>query len=91
MHVTVYGPLRSATGGKSVELDFGGGSVEAMLASFVETYPRAESQLYADDGTLRSSVRVTVDGKRADPADDCPAAADVTILPAVQGGGDRPF
>lgn len=86
MRVTVYGPLRSATGEKTVALDFDGGTVEDALVAFVESYPRAESHLYADDGDLRGSVRVSVDGDRVDPTDDCPADAELTVFPAVQGG-----
>lgn len=85
MQVTVYGPLRSATGEKTVEVGFDGGTVSDALAAFVEEYPRAKPQLY-DDGHLRTSVRVSVDGERADLDDECPADAELTVFPAVQGG-----
>lgn len=84
MQITVYGPLRSATGGKTVELAFDGGTVRDALSAFVREYPRAKSQLY-DDG-LRSSVRVSVDGERVDLDDTCPADAELTVFPAVRGG-----
>lgn len=87
MDVTVYGPLRSATGEKSVTMAFDGGTVGDALAAFVDAYPRAESYLYATDGTLRSSVRVLLDGTRAKLDDECPADATLTVFPAVQGGG----
>ncbi|WP_435176417.1 ubiquitin-like small modifier protein 1 [Halorussus sp. AFM4] len=89
MQVTVYGPLRSATGEKTVELAFGGGTVRDALAVFVEEYPRARSQLYDDDDRVRSSVRVSVNGERADLDDGCPADAELTVFPAVQGGDGR--
>ena len=89
MQVTVYGPLRSATGGKTVELEFDGGTVRDALSAFVERYPRAKPQLYTDDDRLRSSVRLSVNGERVDPDEECPDDADLTVFPAVQGGAGR--
>lgn len=83
--VTVYGPLRSATGGKHAEIDFSGGTVRDAIATVVGTYPRAESQLY-DDGELRASVRVALNGEAAGFDDHCPADASISLHPAVQGG-----
>ncbi len=85
MNVTVYGPLRSASGGKNAEIGFSGGTVEEAIAVFAETYPRAEPQLY-DGNDIRSSVRVTVDGETASFEDPCPPDATLTLHPAVQGG-----
>ncbi|WP_227356359.1 ubiquitin-like small modifier protein 1 [Haladaptatus salinisoli] len=86
MEVTVYGPLRGATGEKTVTLPFDGGTVEDALTVFVENYPRATSQLYAADGQLRGSARISVNGKPVDLDDDCPGDAELTVFPAVQGG-----
>ena len=88
MRVTVFGPLRSATGEKTVELDFAGGTVGEALDAFAEAYPRVRSQLY-DDGDLRPSVRITRDGDRLEADDDCPPDADLSVVPAVQGGAPR--
>jgi molybdopterin synthase sulfur carrier subunit len=88
MRVTAVGPLRSATGEKTVELEFAGGTVAEALAAFAAAYPRAESQLYDADGDLRPSVRVSLDGDRAEPGDECPPDAELTVVPAVQGGLD---
>lgn len=85
LEITVYGPLRSATGGKRVEIGFEGETVADALDAFVAAYPRARSQLY-DDGSLRPSVRVSVDGERAAPDDPCPPGASLALHPAVQGG-----
>lgn len=85
LEITVYGPLRAATDEKHVELAFEGGTVADALDAFVEAHPRARPQLF-DDGGLRPSVRVTVDGERADPEDPCPTSASMTLHPAVQGG-----
>lgn len=85
MDLTVYGPLRSATGEKRVAVAPEGETVRAVVEAFVAAYPRAESHL-ADDGTLRPSVRVTVNGERATLDDDCPPEADVALFPAMRGG-----
>lgn len=89
MQITVYGPLRSATSEKTVTLAFNGGTVEDALAVFVENYPRAKSQLYTTNGQLRASVRISVNGERVALDDDCPADAELTVFPAVQGGRRR--
>ncbi|ELZ15270.1 sulfur carrier protein ThiS [Haloterrigena salina JCM 13891] len=88
MEITVYGPVRSATGAKTVSFEFDGGTVADAVAAFVDAYPRAEAHLYDGDDhdELRSSVRVTVDGERATMADRVPADASLTLMPAVQGG-----
>ena len=85
MNVTVYGPLRSASGGKNAEIGFSGGTVEEAIAVFAETYPRAEPQLY-DGDEIRSSVRVTVEGEALGFEDPCPSGTALTLHPAVQGG-----
>ena len=86
MEITVYGPLRSATGDKRVEIDPDGSTVSAVLNALVTAYPRAESQLVDDDGELRPSVRVTVDGENAALDDECPPDAAVAVFPAMRGG-----
>jgi len=88
MELTVHGPLRGVTGSKTVSIstDEAEQSVTTVLERFVEQYPRAETQLFDDDGTLRGSVRVLVDGERADPDGSCPPTAELTLIPAAQGG-----
>jgi len=88
MELTVHGPLRGVTGSKTVSMSAVDGeeSVRSVLERFVEQYPRAEPQLFDEDGTLRGSVRVLVDGERADPDAECPQTAAVTLIPAAQGG-----
>jgi sulfur-carrier protein len=86
MQITVYGPLRSATGEKTVTVAFDGGTVEDALTVFVENYPRAKSQLYTTDGRLQISARISINGERVNLDDDCPADAELTVFPAVQGG-----
>lgn len=91
--VTVYGPLRSATGAKRVTLEWPGGTVAEAIAAIVDTYPRAEPQLY-DGDELRSSGRVTVDGERAGleetvPADVADADARGSGRLSIVDGGSR--
>ena len=86
MDVTVYGPLRSATGDKHVSIEFDGGTVRDALDTFVTAYPRAERHLFQDDGALISSVRIALDGEPADLEDHCTEDATLTIHPAMRGG-----
>jgi molybdopterin synthase sulfur carrier subunit len=86
MDVTVYGPLRSATGGKHVSIEFDGETVRDALDAFVTAYPRAERHLFQDDGELISSVRIALDGDPADPEAPCAEDATLTIHPAMRGG-----
>ncbi|WP_251329439.1 ubiquitin-like small modifier protein 1 [Haloplanus pelagicus] len=86
MELTVYGPLRSATGEKRIGVDPGGPTVRAVLDALLEEYPRAESHLVDEAGDLRPSVRVTVNGDRAAIDDDCPPDAEVAVFPAMRGG-----
>jgi molybdopterin converting factor small subunit len=86
MELTVYGPLRSATGRKRVTVDSDGETVRAAVEAFVVAYPRTESHLVGDDGAFRPSVRVTVDGERAAFDDECSPDAEVALFPAMRGG-----
>ncbi|MFA9516128.1 MoaD/ThiS family protein [Halopenitus sp. H-Gu1] len=86
MEVTVYGPLRAATGGKQVHLEFDGGTVREAIDALVERYPRAKPHLFGDDGRPEASVRVSVDGESAELEDPCPADASIGVHPAMRGG-----
>ena len=86
MRVTVYGPLRSATGGKTVDVDADPATVADAVDAFVEEFPRAEQHLVDCDGNLRSSVRIAVDGESAAPDDSCTSDATLTVHPAMRGG-----
>ena len=85
MEFTVYGPLRAATGEKTVTLEFAGGTVAEAIAAFVDAYPRSRPHLY-DDETVRPSVRVALEGERVELEAPCPADASLALFPAVQGG-----
>lgn len=90
MEVTVYGPLRGATGDKTVEVPFDGGTIADALAAFVEAYPRASDHLVAGDDAggfdVHPSVRVLCDGERVDLDAACSADATLQLIPAAQGG-----
>lgn len=85
MEITVYGELRAAAGGKTVELEGEFDTVGDALEGFLEAYPRAESRLL-EDGELRPSVRVMLDGERVDTDANCPPDARLQLFPAMQGG-----
>ena len=86
MDVVVYGPLRGATGAKTVRVDVDDGTVRAALDALVAAHPRVAQHLYRADGSLAPSVRLSVDGERADPGDPCPPDATLSIHPAMRGG-----
>ncbi len=87
MELTVYGPLRSATGTKTVEVSVDDADTVAdVLDAFVDAYPGAESHLVDDTGERRPSVRVTVDGDTADFDDRVPTGTKIGIFPAMRGG-----
>jgi len=88
MELTVHGPLRGVTGSKTVSLPAVDHeeSVLNVLDRFVEAYPGAEAHLFDEKGTLKGSVRVLVDGDRVDPDTPCPSTAEITLIPAAQGG-----
>ncbi|TKR25967.1 ubiquitin-like small modifier protein 1 [Natronomonas salsuginis] len=92
MEFTVYGQLRSATGEKTIELEPAAsneGTVETVadaLERFLEAYPRARRDVLDESGDVRTSVRVLVDGERADLDDACPPDARIQLFPAMQGG-----
>jgi molybdopterin synthase sulfur carrier subunit len=84
--VTVYGPLRAATGSKTVDVLVDGDTVGAVIAAFVDAYPRAEPQLVNEAGELRPSVRVMIDGDNAEYSARVPPGATVELFPAMRGG-----
>jgi len=86
MQVTVFGPLRSATGQKTVEVNVDPRTVRDVLDAFVEEYPRVRSQLYTADNAIRPSVRVMIDSQKVELDDPCPARSTVALFPAMQGG-----
>ena len=86
MEITVYGPLRSATGEKTVSLEFGGDTVVDAIDEFANAYPRAAQYLYDDGNELRPSVRVSVDGDRVGLEEPVSDDASLALVPAVQGG-----
>ena len=86
MDVTVYGQLRAATGEKTVHVEGDVETVADALERFLEAYPRAKQHVLAEDGTVRPSVRLLLDGERVDLESDCPPDASLQFFPAMEGG-----
>jgi len=86
MELTVYGPLRSATGGKTVDITVDGETAGDVIDAFVAAYPRAAAQLEDDEGCLRPSVRIMIDGDQAAVDDHLPPDPTVALFPAMRGG-----
>ena len=81
----IYGPLRSATGSKTVAVDPEERPVAGVVEAFRAAYQSAERHL-RDGGDLRPSVRVAVDGETAGPDADRLPNAEVQLFAAVRGG-----
>jgi molybdopterin synthase sulfur carrier subunit len=86
MKLTVYGPLRSATGEKTVELSLSGETVRDLLNAFVDEYPKTATHLSDDDGNIRPSVRVMIGEHKAELDDSIPKGEPVKLFPAMRGG-----
>jgi molybdopterin converting factor small subunit len=82
----IYGPLRSATGSKTVAVDLEERPVAGVVEAFRAAYPSAERHLRVDGGDLRPSVRVAVDGETAGPDADRLPDAEVQLFAAMCGG-----
>ena len=86
MQVRVFGPLRSATGDKTVEVTVDPDVVQDVVDAFLDEYPKMRSQIYSSEGSIRPSVRVLVDGEKVSLEDPCTAESVVSLFPAMQGG-----
>ena len=86
MDVTVYGQLRAATGEKTVRVEGDVKTVDDALERFLEAYPRAKQHVLNEDGEIRPSVRIVLDGDRVDLDSDCPSDATLQLFPAMEGG-----
>ena len=81
----IYGPLRSATGSKTVTVDPEERPIAGVVEALRVAYPSAERYL-RDGGDLRPSVRVAVDGETAGPDADRLPDAEVQLFAAMCGG-----
>ncbi|QOS13535.1 MoaD family protein (plasmid) [Haloferax gibbonsii] len=86
MEITVYGPLRSVTGEKTVEVSPSGETVNDLLTAFVDEHPKTATHLADDDGAIRPSVRVMVGEHKATLDDPIPDGEQVKLFPAMRGG-----
>ncbi|MFO7926885.1 MoaD/ThiS family protein [Natronomonas sp.] len=70
-------------------MESGAGGVETVgeaLERFLDTYPRARRDVLDETRSIRSSVRILVDGERAGLDDDYPPDVRIQLFPAMQGG-----
>lgn len=86
MKLTVYGPLRAATGEKTVQVDPDGETVRDVITAFVDAYPRAGSHLTDDSGSLRPSVRVVLGGQPVGLEESVRDEDSMQLFPAMRGG-----
>lgn len=86
MELTVYGPLRAATGEKTVQVDSNGETVRDVITAFVDAYPRAGSHLTDDSGALRPSVRVVLGGQTVGLDESVRDEGTMQLFPAMRGG-----
>jgi molybdopterin synthase sulfur carrier subunit len=90
--VRVPGPLRRLTGGNA-EVSVDGDTVGAVLTNLDATYPGFHDRLYDDSGSLRQFINIYVNDSdiRFAQGLDTPIAErdEVSIVPAVAGGGGR--
>ncbi|WP_411968703.1 ubiquitin-like small modifier protein 1 [Haloferax sp. YSSS75] len=86
MELRVYGPLRAATGEKTVDIEVDGETVHDVIDAFVTEFPRTASQLVDEDGNIRPSVRVMVEDERATLGQAVSNEQSVKLFPAMRGG-----
>ncbi|KTG14720.1 ubiquitin-like small modifier protein 1 [Haloferax profundi] len=86
MKITVFGPLRSAAGEKTVDVSPSGETVRDLLTAFVDEYPTSSTHLLDDDDTIRPSVRVMVGERKAALDDPITDGEQVKLFPAMRGG-----
>lgn len=83
-------PLRAFADGEAT-VSVEAGSVDSALAALRAAYPALAARLLADDGNVRPHVNLFLDGRSVrglDPSElDIGAAAELTIVPSIAGGG----
>ena len=88
VQVKIPTPYRKHTDGQR-RVECPSGTVQDVLAALVAERPALKGALCGDDGEVRSTVRLFVDGTdirgTGEMATDVPDGATVTILPPVAG------
>ncbi len=89
MRVRVFGALRALVGAKEVEVG-AAGTVRAVLAELAATYPALGERVLDEDGDLRGSILVLVNGRNIEflgGVDTLLQKGDqVAVFPPVGGG-----
>ena len=87
--VRIPTPLRRFSGDRA-ELSAEAGELSSILKRLFEQYPRLESQLLNEDGTLRSFVNVCVNDEDIRFLDGLKTRVEdgdsISIVPAIAGG-----
>ena len=91
--VTIPTPLRRFTAEDAlIEVD--ADTITEIIDKLDERYPGLKTRLCEDTGKLRRFFNVYVDGEDVRFLDDLetkvPDGAEVSIIPAISGGMDRP-
>ncbi|MEJ5239905.1 MAG: ubiquitin-like small modifier protein 1 [Anaerolineales bacterium] len=92
MKVNFYATLREIVGGKTVEIPLENGTtVQGLLETLFERYPRLRRELVDEQGNLYPHVHVFVNGRDApflNAGMQTPISAEdvISIFPAVGGG-----
>jgi molybdopterin synthase sulfur carrier subunit len=91
MRVNFYATLRPLAGGKTVELDLGGGTTAGdLLHAVSERFPAIGELLWTDAGELGDYIKVFIDGREIRHLQrletPVPAGAEVDIFPPAAGG-----
>ncbi len=76
-HVLLLGPAREAAGESTCDLD---------AATVAEVCRMLEARYGSGFAAVLRASRIWIDGIPADPSDDVPPSAEVSILPPVSGG-----
>ncbi len=90
--ISIPTPLRRYTEGQSV-IQVSGNSVGAALESLLAMHPSLKSQLYSDDGRLRSFVNVYLndeDIRYLEKTETAVKPGDtIAIVPSIAGGANE--
>ncbi len=92
MKVNFYATLREIVGGRTVEIPLEDGTtLESLLETLFERYPRLRQELIDEQGNLYPHVHVFINGRDApflDAGLQTPISTQdvISIFPAVGGG-----
>jgi MoaD family protein len=91
MRITVrlLNPIRQAVGESEVEVDFAGGSVDALVKAAGKENPKLGEAILTEDGNIDYSINVILNGRPLTESamqEELKDGDEVTLLTAVAGG-----